>query len=209
VLRELGLDGRTLVVVTSDHGEEMAEHVPTNIGDHGHSLYDDLLHVPLVVYDPRGPYAVKRVRAQVRTLDVLPTIAELLGVALPSTLDGASLVPMLRGTDPAGRPVVSGWNRKGRLRASLRDGGFKYIATIGDASVKFPLLQPPPDHELFDLGSDPGETTNLYAAQPKRAQAMHDALMKRREQIQQRGGMPVEAVDHELDERLKSLGYVR
>ena len=43
----------------------------------------------------------------------------------------------------------------------LYEGGFKYIATIGDASVKFPLLQPLPDHELFDLGSDPGETTNL------------------------------------------------
>ncbi len=216
-LRELGLEGRTLVVVTSDHGEEMGDHFPANIGDHGHSLYDNLLLVPLVVYDPRHPYAVPRVKSQVRTIDILPTIAELLGVARDPELDGTSLVPLMNGTDATDREALSGWNHKGELRASLRDRGFKYVVATGAvaATARYSVLNPPPDHELYDLAADPNERNNLYGAKPELAKAMDETLMKRRRQVLERGGaqehgsaLP-EGADPELDERLKSLGYVQ
>jgi len=210
VLRELGLDERTLLVVTSDHGEEMADHAPANIGDHGHSLYDDLLLVPLIVYDPRAPKAGTRVRTQVRTIDVLPTITDLLGLPADPDLDGASLTPVMAGADVADRPAISGWNRKGRLRASLRDGRFKYVTVLDDPTVRRPVLVSPPDHELFDLARDPGEKTNLHAAEPERARAMHASLMEARARMRRSEAGPSPAgVDREAEERLRSLGYVQ
>jgi arylsulfatase A-like enzyme len=210
VLRELSLGDRTLVVVTSDHGEEMGDHFPANIGDHGHSLYDDLLLVPLIIYDPRQAYAVKRVESQVRTIDIFPTISELLGVPQDdSNLDGATLVPIMKGIDHVDRQALSSWTHKGALRVSLRDRGFKYVANAGAEETRPPILNPPPDHELFDLALDPGEKNNLYDARPELAKAMHESMMKRREQVLERRSTPPRGVDRELDERLKSLGYVR
>lgn len=207
-LRTLGLADRTLVVVTSDHGEEMAEHMPANVGDHGHSLYDDLLLVPLIVHDPRVASPVRRVRSQVRTIDVLPTILDLLNVPAEPALDGASLVPVMRGVETADREAISGWNRKGKPRASIRADGYKYLVTVGKTATR-PVLQPPPDHELFDLRQDPGEKRNLYEAQPERAKAMHEILMKRRTEILKHEAGPAPAgVDREAEERLRSLGYV-
>lgn len=207
-LHEIGLDERTLIAVASDHGEEMGEHFPTNIGDHGHSLYDDLLLVPLIIHRPGHEYAVRRVRSQVRTIDVMPTILDLLGVAPDPKLDGTSLVPLMNGTEVADRDAMSGWPHKGELRASLRARGFKYVTTVGVEGIRYPVLHPAPPHELFDLAADPGETKNLAEARPELAREMHDTLMQRRDQVLGRESGQPPVVAPEIDERLKSLGYV-
>ena len=75
-LEQIGLRDRTLVVVTSDHGEEFGEHYPANIADHGHSHHDNQLMVPLIIYNPAQTYPVKAVSHQVRLMDVMPTVAE-------------------------------------------------------------------------------------------------------------------------------------
>lgn len=88
---DLGLMGRTLIVFTSDHGELFGEHGLVN-----HiSLFDENVRVPLVVLDPRRGRGVRRVAAQVRSIDIFPTVLELLGVAVPPGIDGRSLTPWL------------------------------------------------------------------------------------------------------------------
>src|SRR5690606_26092231 len=76
-LRRLGRLDDTLIVVTSDHGEEFADHNPANFYDrHGHSLYEELVHVPLVVRLPGGAHAGTRFDGVTSTLDVMPTILD-------------------------------------------------------------------------------------------------------------------------------------
>ncbi len=81
-LEKIGLRDSTLVVVTSDHGEEFGEHYPANIADHGHSHHDNQLMVPLIICNPSKTYPAQKISHQVRLMDVMPTVAELLNVPI-------------------------------------------------------------------------------------------------------------------------------
>jgi arylsulfatase A-like enzyme len=99
-LDALSLAGRTVVVVTSDHGEMLGEH-----GLYNHLyLYDENLLVPLVIADPRGRGAKRRIPNQVRQVDVMPTVLDLLGLPPPAGVDGVSLVPLMEGRAKAAPP---------------------------------------------------------------------------------------------------------
>jgi arylsulfatase A-like enzyme len=210
LLAELGLDERTVVVVTSDHGEDLGDHFESWIGGHGHSLRDDLLLVPLVIRDPTREFAKSRVDVQVRTLDVLPTVADLLGVALAGELAGRSLLPVMQGEESEHRVAMSGENRRGAARIALRDGRYKYIAAIDQAPREGELLGPSvPRAQLYDLHADPGETVNLARKRPSLARKFALPLASWFNGL---GGPPVEVKSDELDpklrERLKALGYI-
>ncbi len=197
VLDTLGQTGqldRTLVAVTSDHGESLGEH-----GEETHSMfvYEAALKVPLVLWRPGRLPAGRVVGEPVRLVDLAPTLLELAGAApLPGT-DGRSLVPLIEGR-PAGPPpplyaetylpqLYMNW---APLRA-LRDARFKLI----DA----------PRPELYDLQEDPHEQRNLHDSQPQRAAALQAAL----EQVAGAGGaMSVGALDRETAEKLAALGYL-
>jgi len=204
----------TLVVVTGDHGESLGEHGES---EHGILLYDATLHVPLIVRGPGIP-AGARVQQQVRHVDLLPTIAGLVGVSAPPGIDGVDLLPLrssseghqvpLRSTSAAHPQDVRSTSdahpsyaesRFGELHFgwtplhSLRDGTWKYIDG--------------PDPELFQLTADPGERDNRRAARAETATGMARAL----EQLARRGetataGAP--AANSDVAERLRSLGYV-
>jgi arylsulfatase A-like enzyme len=209
LLAELGLDERTLVVVTSDHGEDLGDRVERHIGGHGHSLRDDLLLVPLVIHDPTRQFARRRVDVQVRTLDVLPTVVDLLGVALDDEMAGRSLLPVMLGDEVEHRMVMAGENRRGTARIALRDGRYKYIAAIEKGPPAHAMPGPPvPRVQLYDLESDPGETTNLARKRPDLAKPRARQLANWFNEL---GGQPVEVKTRELDEklreRLKALGY--
>src|SRR5262245_9183208 len=84
-LERLGIAQQTLVVVTADHGEDLGDRIPLRPGNHGHALYDEQLRVPLILRDPTRSFPVRRVSAQVRLVDVMPTVLDLLG--LPPAAD--------------------------------------------------------------------------------------------------------------------------
>src|SRR5262249_46810710 len=107
-LRTLGLYDRTLVVITSDHGEELGDHLRPYSGNHGHSLYDELLHLPLLIHDAVASFAPRHVPSPVRTIDVLPTMADLLGAPLLTPTDGRSLRAVLDGSEHGARPAWGG-----------------------------------------------------------------------------------------------------
>jgi arylsulfatase A-like enzyme len=209
-LDELGLSRDTLVVVTSDHGEELNDHFPQHTGDHGHALYDNLLLVPLVVHDPTRRYPVTEVRAQVQTLDVLPTVAALLGVPIDGAVEGRSLVPLMEGGSMDEHPAVAGWTAAGPQRLGLRFRGFKYAEVVGPGPPERPLSPSPPLRELYDLAHDPRERENLFLRRPPLAAEMQRILAGEREAWRRVGQIPAaEGVDEKLQERLRALGYIR
>jgi arylsulfatase A-like enzyme len=207
-LEQSGLAERTLVVVTSDHGEELGEHFPRHAGDHGHSLRDTLVRVPLILANPLERYPVERVAAQVRTVDVLPTMAALLDVALPEGLSGRDLTPLLRGQSTAERVAFGGFTHLGPNRAFVRAEGFKYIATT-EGKAKRPMAERPPETQLYDLRADPAEQRNLAAKRPELRERLSEELRRQREAAGHGAPAPsLEGLPKELQERLESLGYV-
>jgi arylsulfatase A-like enzyme len=148
-----GLKDNTVVVVTSDHGEEFGEHGGKR---HGGKLYEELTHVPLVMRVPgQGP---KRVKSLVGGFDLVPTILDLArvpGKAWPR-LVGESLLPFLREEDP-NRVIFSEngpYRRKERAMLAVRKGDMKLIFNPAKNAL-----------ELFDLAKDPREKTNLAGSE--------------------------------------------
>ncbi len=141
---DLGLTDDTIFVITSDHGEEFDDH---GSWGHGHSIFQELLHVPLVVRWPGVTEAGSRVAQTVSTMDIGPTILEATGVAVPETFEGRSLMGFLRGAPPAGPHVAfSDFQENRRV---IRGGDWKLI------------LRSSLTYVLFDLGSDPNERREL------------------------------------------------
>ena len=204
VLDEKGVLANTIVVVTADHGEEFF--------DHGHfrhrgTLYQDLVHVPLLIRMPGGPAGL-RIDEPVSQADVLPTLLELLGEPVPEGLDGRSLAEFVRGRRPSTppTPVFAEIDRTLHGRSALRDGALKLIHSDTSAAREEPAAV---EWELYDLREDPGETRNLVAERP----ADVAELRARLEALQlalRTGAGPHASIEmgDELREQLVGLGYV-
>ncbi len=162
-LKEEGLYDDTLIVFTSDHGEEFFEH-----GGwwHGTTLFEEQLHVPLIVKWPGNPHAGQRVSAQVRQLDACPTALAAQGLAAHPSWHGEDLLPLVddadeapRGPcdrfDPAERTAVSEIDFEAHRLRTLRSGGFKWIVANADNPRGLPAKS------LFDLETDAGEQEDL------------------------------------------------
>lgn len=208
-LEELGLRGDTLIVVTSDHGEELGEHYVAHSGNHGHSLLDDLLLIPLVVLDPLNTYPVKRVATQVRSMDIMPTIADILGVEVGMSIDGTSLIPLMRGEESADRIAYGGRTKYDPRRIFVRYHGYKYIKVIGPGKGR-PVTPPPPEVQLYDLGRDPEERVNLAASEPGMVERFEElvASLPIASETDDVDPLEQQELDEQLLERLRSLGYV-
>ncbi|HEX5068504.1 MAG TPA: sulfatase [Myxococcota bacterium] len=197
-LEAQGLAERTLVVVTSDHGEDLGDLDPQRAASHGHALKDPLVRVPLVIADPTDPRPGRRVAAQVRLVDVLPTIAARLGAPHALEIEGRDLGPLLRGEDAEPRVAFGGDTRIGPARRFVRTQAHKYIEAHGDGSAR----------ELFDLAADPREQRDVAAEQPEVAEALSRMLAERSGAEPARAAAPaLDALPAPLQERLRALGY--
>ena len=197
-LREHGLYDGTLIAVMADHGESLGAHGENT---HGVFLYDETLHVPLLVKLPGNRNAGARVETRAQLIDVAPTILQVTGVAAPKQLQGESLLKLLPAAgkpQPADRPAYAetdyphrafGWSS---LRA-LRTGKYLYIAA--------------PDRELYNQETDPAETHNLAAASKAVAETLDSQLDALRDKT---GQTLVELAnpDPEQMKKLEALGYV-
>jgi len=143
-LTELGLDENTILVVTSDHGEEFQEH---GSWGHGHSVYQELLGVPLIFRWPGVVPANLRVAPVVSTMDIGPTVLEATGVPIPAQFEGRSLLGFMLGAWPQA-PYVAFSDFLDHRRV-IRGGDWKLIIR-GNLS-----------HVIFDLDSDYWEKTEL------------------------------------------------
>lgn len=158
-LRDEGLWGRVLVVVTADHGEEFWEHAEVEARhfyhpygrygvDHGHTVFGELVEVPLLFAGPGAErIAGSLEKGAASHVDIVPTVLDWLGVEHRLSLDGYSL---LRGPPPPSRPLLSESIGYGYEKKALTLGGAKLFHAPGDGVTW-----------LFDLRSDPGEQTPL------------------------------------------------
>jgi arylsulfatase A-like enzyme len=190
-VEQLFEDEEILIIVTSDHGDEFFEHGGL---DHGHSLYQELLHVPLIVRYPGGaPRGIDRRVAS--SLDIVPTIFEVLCIDVPDYMPGRSLL----GEPDDRRALVA--QHHGALYA-VRVGPYKLLRDSGRSSDPEPT-------RLFDLGSDPREQTNLAGRRPELVSRLEAELDRYIEHYSPREDFAIEARlgAREIDE-LRELGYL-
>ena len=177
-IEKAGRSGRAWVVVTADHGEEFKDH--GSIG-HGRQMYEEVLHVPLVIVPPRGALtgapdngadqrpAGHRVTTPVSGIDLLPTFAAIAGAAAPAGVEGRSLLPLLRGAlGGEDRPVISETVRLNAYRRAVREGDLKLIHVMDESRS-----------ELYDLAADPLEQHDLARARPDDRARLTRALFAR------------------------------
>lgn len=163
-----GLAEDTLVVLTGDHGESMYQH--DIFFDH-HGLYEDTIHVPLLLRHPTFIPGGRNLNQMVQHLDLAPTLLEAAGVPIPSAMEGRSLWRLATGqTDMGGWDRVICCENTWQSKWALRTPEHKLIL------AREPDHHGMPMRELYDLTADPQETYNLADAFPERSAQMEFEL---------------------------------
>lgn len=169
-LDKKGVLQKTIIVVVSDHGEEFYEHKGF---DHGQSLYDELVHVPLIIVSPKLQ-KTGIIDRQISMIDVAPTVLELAGVHASTAFTqqmrhAQSLVPALDGRNIAEQDAYleTDYRNFTHKRAIRTNNDWKYIRTMETGA-----------EELYNLASDPHERTNLASSTPQKLASLRAALFK-------------------------------
>ena len=212
-LRSLGLDDDTVFVFLSDHGEEFHDHGRMF---HGQTVYGELTQTPLVVRWPSGLPKGRVVDEVVQTIDVFPTLLELCGIAVPSSAQGQSLVPLLTGQQRwKTRPAISEKAKTASAGApppldtesfAIVDGGWKLIHNTQRPSGA-------PEFELYDFAKDPlnkhdvaSEHPDIVARLSKELDGWHQMALAARVKPDSE---TTKTLSPAQLQRLRSLGYVR
>ncbi|MBI3817736.1 MAG: sulfatase [Planctomycetes bacterium] len=203
-LRAKGFYDNAIIIFTSDHGEEFGEH-----GKYQHeTLYDEIMHVPLAIRLPKGARGGARAPFLIGSIDLVPTILDLLGFPAPSDVEGESRLASIFGNDPeAERRVVFATldAREAISGFAARTENAKLIAwTRGEHEIK----------RAFDLRADPLEKKPVELESNKNAVTLDDALRVARRLWDSLGGSAGGShEDFKLDEEtlneLRRLGYIK
>jgi len=199
-LQHLGMWEDTVLIVLSDHGDEFLDHGGSA---HGHTLYDELLEVPLVFAGPGIPKG-RTVPSQVSLVDVYPTVLHLAGTECAWPIQGRSFVDWMSSSVGVPRIAYAETQLDGPVLRCVRTKNAKHIVAQDGA------------FESYDLESDPGEQTNLAHLSTERSGHLREQLLQftaHSRQIRRAVGATEEeqtrSIDPETLERLKALGYVR
>ena len=200
-LEKAGFGERTILVIASDHGEAFGEN---RCNGHAYNVHTPVLLVPLMI---RFPFDIeaRRIPTQVRNLDIAPTMLDLVGVPIPASFQGESLLPLITSPEPApdrvsyadlGDPVMVGVPEQ----VSVVDGAWSLARNIDETGKEF----------LFDRKLDPREDANLLDLEPAQAERMQ-ALLNSHLATELRPGTHVEDVriDPGIAKRLRALGYLQ
>jgi arylsulfatase A-like enzyme len=206
-----GFSEDLVFVLTSDHGEEFFEHGGTS---HGYSLYDELLRVPLVIRAPPRVPAGLRIASPVRSIDIYPTLLDLLGLPIPDGLDGRTLRPLINGRTAGSIPHIYAEKlRPIDPTAPQFPIGTAYAVVAPPWKFVLNLESPSerslPARELYRVDVDPGETDNVAAAEPH-VVAELEADVRSWAETTARRAPPVhrEQLPAAMLERLRQLGYL-
>lgn len=194
-LRQQKLAASTAILVAASHGESLGAHGEDT---HGIFLYEETIHVPLLVRLPEAKPAAKRVTAKVRLVDIAPTVLEIAGVSIPSQMQGQSLLRVARATSAADQPVYS--------RADLPQRGFGWSPLESWRAGKYLYIRAPKP-ELYDLTADPGATRNLAQSSKATLDTMAAQLENFDRRFTGESGKSAQLSSSEM-QKLASLGYV-
>ncbi len=185
---------RSTIVLVSDHGEGLGDHGEQ---EHGLFLYDEAIHVPLIVKQAENLGAGRRITDVVQHIDLVPTILDYVKAPLPGNLRGRSLKPLIEGGGHLPEQAVYSEALYGRYHF----GWSELTALTGE---RYRYIKAP-RAELYDLTRDPHERDNLAVDRVSAADAMRGAL----DRLTAGSAIPAPAaVPAEARERLQALGYV-
>jgi arylsulfatase A-like enzyme len=218
-LKELGLYDRTMIILVSDHGEEFFDH---QAWIHTHSVYDEVIKVPMIIKFFNSEYGGRKIEDFVRLIDVMPTVLEVSGVdSSGHFLEGKSLLPLLhkkRDSSPRmQRTFISDLaanieNNRIPGKIALNSGPYKIIINekYSRSQLDYFLHPPPatPEIEIYNLEMDPSETDNLALSHPDLVEKMLEFMENRYVPAIQRKPSEVE-LSEEIRRQLRALGYIR
>ena len=196
-LDENGMRDNTIIVVTSDHGEEFLEH---GFLRHGYQLFEETVRVPLIIKTPPELNNVGRYDAPVELVDVTPSILDFLAIKADSLeFDGSVLPPRENGDPGPGEIMAFGMTR-------FRRQDLAYLIIDDKKLIYNPGTK---HHMLFDLAEDPTETAGRRAEETPVGRAMIQDIQRLIEALSKMSlaGTASGEIDPKLREQLKSLGY--
>ncbi|MFQ6083569.1 MAG: sulfatase-like hydrolase/transferase [Candidatus Aminicenantia bacterium] len=197
LLKEKEIYNKTLIILVGDHGEGLYDHSEPS---HGVFLYDTTLRVPLIFHSPDIILKGVEINEQVRTVDILPTILDILKIDIPEFCQGVSLIPIIEGkkireieksyAETYYPLITNGWSNL----KSIRTNKWKYIQA--------------PKPELYDLKNDSQEMNNLFNKNNKIAFELSEQLEKLEKRMSSGQKPTVKELTQEDKEKLIALGYI-
>lgn len=189
------LTANTLLIVTADHGQSLGAHAEDT---HGIFLYDDTIHVPLLVKLPGDQLAGKKISNRVQLVDVAPTVLDALGVAVPSTMQGDSLLRIARTGSTADRPAYA--------RTEYPHRAFGWSVLESWRAGKYLMIRAP-HPELYDLSKDPAAKQNLASSMKATLDTLAGQLDAFDKRLSGAASAGPQLSSSEI-QKLASLGYV-
>ncbi len=198
-LERLGLMENTIIILLADHGEEFWEHEGL---EHGHSMYNELLRVPLILYCPQSGVNNKKVEQVIRLIDIYPTLMEILGLRTDVKLMGSDISQILFSEQEKNLNLVafSEGLLYGNEQKALQTAYFKLIKRMETNT-----------YEFYDLRKDPKEKLNIYERQNrlKRLNKFKRLLSQYIKSQSKTYKRTQKEIDEETKKQLKSLGYIK
>ena len=212
-LKQRGVWDNAYVILVADHGEALCEH---DLWEHGYSLYETDLHVPMILRWPQALPTGKRVQRLAGLIDLMPTLVEQLHLTGPAKTQGVSLVDAMSDRLPEKPPLV-------KFAEGIKGGGAPQYGLFTDLTkliVTYIPQRPQPDgtaqkpivaYQLFNLGTDPGELFDISKQYSEHVGKMMGLIKKviAENQASRPGALaPPKAVEQSTIDALASLGYV-
>jgi arylsulfatase A-like enzyme len=195
-LEDLGLAQNTIIIITADHGEYLGER--NVFFNHGGCPYDIMIKVPLVIRVPKTTLKNKIIDAQVRSIDIMPTILDILDIPLNNKIDGASLESLISGKGNFSHYAIGAWKNEFENFMSIRTNEWKFIYDFNNQTEK-----------LYNLKEDPKETKNVVNEEPEIAENLKLKLSRWMSKAWEKLSEPEKAeISEEMKEKLKALGYL-
>jgi arylsulfatase A-like enzyme/predicted Zn-dependent protease len=196
-LKSSGLDSNTIVIFAGDHGEGLGDH---GEHDHGLLLYQTTSRTPLIIFHPNAPSSGVRRDEVVSLVDILPTLAEAVGLPLPESVQGRSLWPLIGGEGAFDERPVYAETYYPKLHF-----GWSPLTALQDR--QFQLIQSS-DPELYDLENDPRQEEDIFGTNSSVAERMTGDLEDLIEQLEQGALDAASTPDADTIAKLAALGYV-
>lgn len=230
-LKKLNLYDQTMIIITSDHGEEFYEHKGW---EHGHSLYNELIRVPLIIKFPHDKFKGKTVESVARIIDIVPTILGETNIGYrDNNFDGNSLLDLLKGEEKSSRTSTGYYffanitDEPGvisyiLLKTCIIKNNYKLIINENYPNPKkqptylFANISPPPylleKMELYNIKNDSLEKKNLANQDEKKMQELKELInqyYQSAKEISRIKRIEKPMHDKKMEERLRALGYIR
>jgi len=218
-MKTLGIYDNTIITFSADHGEHLGP--PHNLVGHQNSVYEELLHIPLIMVGPGIPVG-KRIPGIVELADLAPTLYEMTGIQPPDVIQGRSMVPLIEDTADSIRDYAfcERYYLKGQHHMSVRDQRWKIYAKIpcqerlGREPLDWTIDDPGVTVMLFDLENDPQELNDL-SGDPSKQEILENLkwrledFREKQQEFSRLGGGSLETVDPEAIGVLKAIGYLK